>query len=51
MGSSLISDRIIDFMEQYNSITAQTKRELAAGTIEIIGNFFLRVLRAKFMAS
>ncbi|MDA8212381.1 MAG: transposase family protein [Clostridia bacterium] len=40
MESSLIGDRIMDFMEQYNSITAQTKKELAAGTIEIIGNFF-----------
>ncbi|MDO9535184.1 MAG: hypothetical protein Q7J85_07605 [Bacillota bacterium] len=40
MESSLISDRIMDFMEQYGSITVQTKRELAAGTIEIVGNFF-----------
>lgn len=37
---SLISDRLMDFMEQSINLTAQTKKELAAGLIEIIGNFF-----------
>ena len=40
MGSSLISDRLLDYMEEYNGITTQTKRELTEGTIEIVGNFF-----------
>jgi len=40
MEYSLISDRIMDFMEQSINLTAQTKKELVAGLIEIIGNFF-----------
>ena len=40
MEYSLISDRVMDSMEQSINLTTQTKKELAAGLIETIGNFF-----------
>ncbi len=40
MEPTLFSDRMMELMQKYSSITAQTKKDIAAGTIEIIGNFF-----------
>lgn len=40
MESSLISNRLLNYLEQYEEIDAKGKKELAAGTIEIVGSFF-----------
>jgi len=40
MDTTLISNRILGFMKQYEDISVHTKNEIATNTIEIVGNFF-----------
>ena len=40
MDETLISSRLLTFMEQQGDIDVQARRKLAAGSIDVIGHFF-----------
>ncbi len=40
MEETLISSRLMTFLEQQGDIDEQTRRKLAAGSIDIVGDFF-----------